>query len=554
MRIRSGCFRFSLATRRADRSFFRSAQDAFPGRAVRSVWLLVLCASIACCSGSGGPDLRGRAGPPEQGAFLFGVAISGFQADMGCPTLPPEVCADTGTDWYRFILSPEILRDPLTFVSGQDPARVGPGHWELYETDFDLAAKELHLNAFRTSLEWSRIFPSPTFGVEGYENLRALADPEAVDHYHQVFRAMRARGLTPFVTLNHYTLPAWIHDGVGCHFDLEACSPRGWLEGERMVAEIAKFAGFAAQEFGGEVDLWATQNEPLAVLLPGYLYPSPERTNPPAVLLEAGAMKAALGSMVEAHARMYDAVKAGDQADADRDGRCAEGGIVYAMAPVFPKDPDKPLDREAARNVFYLWNEAFLNAVLLGRFDGELNGEAVLREDLAGRMDFMGINYYARITVEGLPFSFLPSLSPLANFNPLTLSYAVYPRGLYEMADWVRSRKEIPVYITENNGQNDPENTLEKENKALVEHLYWLSYARDRGVDIRGYFYWALMDNFEWNRGMAPYGLFRVDPEDPLKRRVARETAVLYSEIVRTGILPPELCEPCSTRVETIHP
>jgi len=121
------------------------------------------------------------------------------------------------------------------------------------------------------------------------------------------------------------------------------------------------------------------------------------------------------------------------------------------------------------------------------------------------------------------------------------------------MADWVRSRKEIPVYITENNGQNDPENTLEKENRALVEHLYWLSYARDQGMDIRGYFYWALMDNFEWNRGMAPYGLFRVDPEDPLKRRVARETAVLYSEIVRTGILPPELCEPCYTMVDVIH-
>jgi len=507
---------------------------------------LALCLCIPSCAdpapGNGRPPPEGDGAP-----FLFGAAVSGFQADMGCPTLAPEICADSGSDWYRFATSPSVIQDPLAFVSGQDPAVVGPGHWELYETDFDLARQALGLNAFRTSLEWSRVFPSPTFGVDGYESLRAVADPEAVAHYHRVFEAMRARGLAPFVTLNHYTLPAWIHDGVGCHEHLDACTARGWLDPGRTVAEIAKYAGFAAREFGEQVDLWATENEPMAVLLPGFLLPSPERSNPPAVFFHAEAMKTAFGALIEAHARMYDAVKAGDAADADGDGFPSRVGLVYAMAPVFPRDPGRALDREAAAHVFYLWDQAFLDAVLLGRFDEDLDGEPVFRPDLADRMDFMGINYYARIVVEGLPFPILPGLSPLTNFNPLTLSYGLYPRGLYETAGWVRGRKAIPIYITENNGTIDPENTLEKEKRSLVNHLYWLFRAREQGMDIRGYFYWAMMDNFEWNQGMAPYGLYRVDPQDPLKRRVPRETAALYAEIIRTGVLPPELCDLCET-------
>ena len=473
--------------------------------------------------------------------FLFGAATSGFQVEMGCPTMSSELCADPNSDWYQFVTSPATVNDPLAFVTGYDPAQVGPGQWELYAQDFDLAAADGHA-AYRLGLEWSRIFPTSTVGLEGYENLRAVANPAAVDHYHQVFATLRERGLKPLVTLNHYTLPTWIHDGVGCHTDFRHCSPRGWVDKDVTVREIAKYAGFVAHEFGGEVDLWTTLNEPFAVLLPGYLLPSPERSNPPALFMRFREFKTVMAAMIEAHARMVDAVRANDDRDADGDGAAAQVGVVYAMSPAVPKNPDSEMDRRAAENIFYLWNMVFLNAVALGEFDENLNGQTVFRDDLAGRLDFVGLNYYARITVSGLPFSFLPWFSPLLNFNPLTLEFSeVYPRGIYEMSSLIQEKLGVPAYITENNSRSDPQDDAEKEMRYLVEQLSWVWYAIEQGVDIRGYFYWSLIDNLEWNQGPKPYGLYEVDIDDPAKPRTPREIALEYREIVQAHGIPPDL-------------
>ncbi|MFH1437428.1 MAG: family 1 glycosylhydrolase, partial [Pseudomonadota bacterium] len=184
--------------------------------------------------------------------FLWGTATAGFQVDMGCPSYD---CDDTGSDWYQWATDEYIIERGL--VNG-DPPSMGPGHWELYESDFDLARDELSNNAFRMSIEWSRIFPDSTEDAHDMAALEALADEEAVAHYHDVLAAMKERGLTPLVTLNHYTIPLWMHDGVACYRNYETCENSGWLDGERLIPEIAKYAGYAAAQFGGEVDLWAT--------------------------------------------------------------------------------------------------------------------------------------------------------------------------------------------------------------------------------------------------------------------------------------------------------
>src|SRR6185436_11322563 len=106
-------------------------------------------------------------------------------------------------------------------VSGDLPEN-GPGFWTLYDTDARLARRRLHNNALRLSLDWSRLFPSPTTGVDisgGIDAgvlaaLDALADQSAVTHYRAVLAAVRARGLEPMVTINHFTLPLWIHDPI----------------------------------------------------------------------------------------------------------------------------------------------------------------------------------------------------------------------------------------------------------------------------------------------------------------------------------------------------
>ncbi|MBS1117954.1 MAG: putative glycoside hydrolase family protein [Deltaproteobacteria bacterium] len=466
--------------------------------------------------------------------FLIGTSTAGFQVDMGCPTLPASQCVDANSDWYQFVTSPDTIALSHTHLVGEDPAVVGPGHWELYEHDFDLAQADGH-TVFRMSLEWSRIFPTSTVGIEGFDPLHAIANPDALAHYHAVFAALRARGLEPYVTLNHYSLPSWIHDGLGCTLDFDHCTARGWADPATIVPEIAKYAGFVAREFGGEVDLWATENEPFAIVLPGYVMPSETRSNPPAQNLLPAAAKIVFNALIDAHARMYDAIHAADTVDASGHGVAANVGLVYAMAPVAPQDPSNPKDVKAAENVFYLWNMAFLNAVVGGVLDANLDGNGVPRADLANRMDHLGINYYVRPTIQGTDGPVLPDLSPLTTFNPFTLTQdQVYPRGMYELVMFVHEQFDLPMFITENDGQAIPRGDVDAEQGALVETLQWLARAANEGADVRGYMYWSLIDNYEWNHGTTlPFGLYQVDPHDPQKTRVPRPTAQLLARIAK---------------------
>ena len=457
---------------------------------------------------------------------------------MGCPTLGPA-CDDPNSDWYVFITHPDLVNDETTYQVGHPPS-AGPGMWELYEEDFDRAQKELANNALRLSIEWSRIFPSSTDGIEGYEQLSKVANAEAVEHYHKMFQALRKRGLEPLVTINHYTLPTWIHDTLGCHKNLANCSPRGWLDSERTVREIAKYAGFCAREFGAEVDLWATLNEPFAVVFPGYIFPSQDRSNPPAVSMKFTEAKTVIRAMIEAHARMYDAVKANDVADANKDGTASQVGLVYNITPTAPKNPENPLDVKAAENVFYLWNLAFLNAVAKGDLDEDLDGQAEHQPSLADRMDFVGINYYTRIIVEGLENPAFPDLSPLTTFNPLTIdAFTEYPRGIYEMIGLVNSWG-LPAIITET-GTPDP-NDDGSSSSWLVRYGTWVARALRDGADVKGLFYWTLMDNYEWNHGMdMRIGLYAVSKDDPQKKRIPRSGVATYYTIASTRKIPFEL-------------
>lgn len=489
---------------------------------------------LACGPGEGAPKR------PFEDGFLFGTAVAGFQADMGCPTLPASECEDPSSDWYAFVTDPRTVASSSAHLSGDAPS-AGPGEWELYEADLDRASGELNNDAFRFSIEWSRIFPTATDDLEGYDALKAAANPAALAHYHALLAAARARGITPLVTLNHYTLPLWIHDGVGCHLDFDHCSPRGWVDRERTVREIAKYAGFVAREFGDEVDLWATLNEPFAVLLPGYVMPTEERSNPPAVSLRTTEAKIVLRGLVEAHARMYDAVKANDHADADGDGETSRVGVVYPVTPALPKDPDSVLDREAADHVFYLWNLAYLDAVARGVFDDDLDGVGEVRDDLVGRMDYIGINYYTRLVVEGTDGPMLPDLSPLTTFNPFTLSiWSDAPDGLYDMLKLVTERYDLPVIVTENGVRDDQDDGTAP--SWIVRHLGWVQRAREEGIDVRGYFYWTLVDNYEWNHGLHyPMGLYAVDPADPTKARTARRAVNVYGRIAKDREIPSDL-------------
>jgi beta-galactosidase len=459
--------------------------------------------------------------------FLLGTATAGFQVDMGCPSAP---CMDEFSDWYQWATHPEIIEKGLT---AGHPLEDGPGHWELFETDFDLKRDMLHSDSYRMSFEWSRIFTSSTVDVEGYENLKKIADAEAVAHYHRMLDAMHERGIEPLVTLNHYSLPLWIHDGVDCHLNDGDCENAGWLDGERIIPEMAKYAGFVAREFGHKVNTWFTHNEPYAVILPGYVIPLPrERVNPPGLSDGRFALaKTVLLNMIEAHARMYDAVKAA-QPD-------AQVGIVLSLAPFVPADPESELDVAGAEAANYVYNDFFLDALVFGHWDPKVAGaHGEVREDLKDRVDVVGVNYYTRVTVKGLTESIFAE-APAFTFIPIQV-WEYNPESLYDIIFHVWNRYDLPILITETGTADNDGDDFGPD--FLVPHLAWVLQAVEDGADVRGFLYWSLVDNYEWNHGFDMlFGLFSYDPVT--KERFPKKNALVYGEIVNTRGISVELLE-----------
>lgn len=494
--------------------------------------------------------------PPK---FMWGVSIAGFQGEMGCPKIAPEQCEDRNSDWYQWVTTQEILDKKQKTSEGEefplaggDPVSWGPGQWELFEQDVERAQKDLGIKAFRLGLEWSRIFPQSTIGVEGHDALKKIANLKALERYRQMLQVLRQRGIEPFVTLNHYTLPLWIHDGVACHKDLATCKQKGWVEPKILIPELTKFSAFVAKELGDLVDYWLTINEPFAVILPGYLMQVPDRINPPAVSIKFAEARIVMMGMIEAHARMYDAVKANDDKDANGDGNKSQIGIPYSFSPVYPKDPTKPLDVKAAQNVSYLLNEVFMNAINQGKLDEKLDGKPVDRPDL-NRCDFIGVNYYEKVEVVGTETSMLPPLSPLFTADPFALkNIGFYPKGMYDLLMSVKKYNK-PVVITENGykmvvrpkGVDGAKADDSRMNEFMLRHMFWLHKAIKEGVDVKAYLFWSLVDNYEWNHGFNwRFGLYGYDPKDQNKQRVARSGVAAYHKVIEANGLPLDLLKP----------
>ncbi len=459
--------------------------------------------------------------------FLFGSATAGFQVDMGCPTLPDNVCIDDASDWYDWVTDPGILAEASLFVTGE-PVQHGPGMWELLEQDAAQMAADGH-TSYRMSVEWSRLFPDEVpDSVDNVDDLMSYADAGAVTRYHEMFAALRAQGIEPMVTMNHYTLPRWLHDGVACHNDVDNCTARGWLDAPRMVHHGRLFGGFLGREFGGDVDRWITLNEPYATTLSGYLQPGEDRSAPPGLNFNVDATKVVMLSQIEGHAAMYDGVKAEDAVDANGDGTAVEVGIVMNMTAIEPKDPAKPADVQSAEHMDYIYHQLYLDALTTGAWDSNLDGTPdETRADLAGRLDFIGINYYNKVMVTGLPFP-LSDVVPVFDFLP-EFSWNPYPEGLAEVL--IRaSAYNLPLHVTENGTPFVDEQGVE----VLDGHMAALLDAIDAGADVRSYHYWSWVDNYEWNHGFAlTFGLYELNIDT--KERTVRQVGVRYREIIADG-------------------
>ena len=474
--------------------------------------------------------------------FQYGTAIAGFQVDMGCPTVAASVCEDRASDWYQWITTDRIENNPLLFMSKQPPSQ-GPGFYETYPQDIASAPG----NALRLSIEWSRIFPNPTFGIDGHAALAAIASPDGVAFYHRLFAAMKAKGLRPFVTVNHYTLPLWIHDGNACNQSLDDCiaaHKAGWADPDRsrITDEIAKYARFLGEEYGGEVDTWATLNEPFsAVVVAGYLVSTSMRSNPPGLSgpwMSVSGAKTAAAAMIEANAKMYDALKSADTRDADGDGHAADVGIVYSYSDIRANSTSAD-DQQAAADAEYFFHDMFMDGVVNGRLDENWDqgpGVAPVRADLAGRADFVGVNYYFGFSAK----KFITPLSFVSKFVSFDMTQPFdenHPQGLHDVLMRVAQRYKRPVYVSETGTkQDDPERGA----AWLVRTMSETKSAIHDGADVRGFYAWSLMDNYEWNSGMSwRFGLYAVDPTT--KARTERSAGAAFTTMSNARDVPADL-------------
>jgi beta-glucosidase/6-phospho-beta-glucosidase/beta-galactosidase len=497
---------------------------------------------------------------PFPPGFLWGTAISGFQSDMGVGTP-----TDPNSDWW--VWAHDFDNISSGGVSGDLPES-GPGFYLRFQQDALLAQRKLGNNALRMGIEWSRLFPTSTAAVDisggitpaVISALDALADQDEVTHYRAVFAALRARGLEPVVTINHFSLPLWIHDPIGVRdaFDgvgVNAPVPSGltqagWLD-PAIVPEFEKLAAYAGAKFGDLVDIWCTINEPIVILVSGFInFPGVGTFFPPGVF-NFNAVLQAIPNLAAAHARAYDALHVTDTTDANGDGVPVAAGVVHNMVAFHPKDPMVQNDIDGAAHGDYIYNRVFLHAITSGAFDTNIDGDTTdpgeTRPDLAGRSDFIGVNYYLRADTQGLGFPVSP-VFPLFDFLP-TFAYAtpqnpggdpcptsctdfgwqIYPEGLREMLTFAGSLGP-PIYITEN-GLADAADA--KRAKFIFDHLSVVQDVIADGVaDVRGFFHWSLTDNFEWSSGYYPkFGLFAFDPVTG--RRKTRRSARVYRTIAR---------------------
>ncbi|HEY8582929.1 MAG TPA: family 1 glycosylhydrolase, partial [Capillimicrobium sp.] len=448
-------------------------------------------------------------------------------------------------------------------VSG-DRVTGGPGFWSRWRGDLDLARDRVGSNAIRLGLEWSRVFPRSTAGVRvgaridrrDLHRLDRLADRSAVRHYAQVLRGAQRRGLRVMLTLNHYTLPLWAHDplavraafaGRGADDPLPAGLERaGWLDAA-TVGEFRKYAAYAAWKLGRHVDLWATLNEPLITVSQGYVsIPGVTGVKAPAVLSYPAAVRA-VEQLGLANAAAYDAVKAVD--------RRATVGFVHNMIAWRPADPVSKADRRAAEHADQIFNRAWLDLAVRGRYDVDVDGRLDAGEDrphLAGKADFIGVNHYSPGSAAALPTS-VSSTVPLFDFAP-TVAYRgtsspggppcpatcsdfgwpIDPSGLREVVEEAAGYG-LPVYVTEN-GIDDADD--DQRPGYIRGYLGALQDAIEAGADVRGYFHWSLVDNFEWAEGFgARFGLFGYDRQT-LERSERSASVRLLRRTARRNALP----------------
>ena len=493
-------------------------------------------------------------------SFHWGVATAGFQAEGG-----PGSPVDPNSDWYKWV------HDPINQLLGltHGVPENGPGTYVSYDGDAALAEGELGMNTFRMSIEWSRIFSNSTASIDisdegggvSLADLQAmdlLANQVEVQHYRDVFDSLIDHHLEPLITVNHFTLPAWVNDPTTTRLLAQLGLPApaaGWLSPSTPV-EFEKYAAYVAWKYGDQVDNWTVLNEPVPPILTQYLsIPGVVPSWPPGVI-RPDLASTFLVNEAKGYVAAYDAIHTWDTVIATPGQPKAFVGFANNMIPARPANPVNPLDVQAADAWNDFYNHWFPNAVIDGWVDANLDGIQTPDEIHSGFMDkadFIGVQYYGSQPMQGFGVAPIPGFpwlrglpvqctpSPTcSDFNQPT-----DPGGFREVLDIAASYQladgsQVPIWVTENGIADGGDS---KRPSYIVNHIAVVQDEIAHGMDIRGYTYWSLVDNLEWANGYdLEFGLYGSDPTTPELERTPKAASIsAISQITTANGLPTSL-------------
>ncbi|AUI62748.1 GH1 family beta-glucosidase [Amycolatopsis sp. BJA-103] len=434
--------------------------------------------------------------PTFPSEFLWGVSTSAFQIEGA-----------TGEGGRGQSIWDTFTETEGKIARGED-AKVAADHFHRYSEDIAMMAG-LGVGAYRMSFAWPRIQPDG----DGKPNADGLA------FYDGLIDEVCAAGIDPVGTLFHWDLPQALED------------KGGWLS--RDTAErFAEYAAILGERFSDRVKMWIPLNEPMVMSIFGYAIGeyAPGKT----LLLDA---------LPTAH---YQNLAHGLAVQALRAAGARSVGTANNHSPIWPAS-DSPEDKAAGEWIDALINRTYADPVLLGRYPEQVVEHLPkdFADDLptiAQPLDFYGVNYYEPQGVaapgEGNPLPF--ELRAIEGYPMTTNDSPIVPHGLRDLLVGFQERYREglpPVYITENGCSFDDvvaeDGHVHDQERIdfLHSHLVAVREAMDAGVDVRGYFVWSLMDNFEWSKGYQPrFGLVHIDYET--QKRTPKDSFGWYRKLI----------------------